>query len=110
MKRATVRPVSSGSVRQPGRLLGPRQLEVVRRHTASPAEWLSRVRLNPAASCHDALWPESVGRSAPRHRGREFVDGEAAHTRSKRYTHPQRLRDVTRGSVEPGRDIETTVR
>jgi hypothetical protein len=87
MKRATVRPVSSGSVRQPGRLLGPRQLEVVRRHTASPAEWLSRVRLNPAASCHDALWPESVGRPAPRHRGANSSTArQHTHVRSDTHT------------------------
>jgi hypothetical protein len=56
MKRARVRPVSSGSVRQPGRLLGARQLEeVVRRHAASPAEWLSRVRLNP-----EGRWYEQI--------------------------------------------------
>jgi len=58
MKRARVRPVSSGSVPSPDGCWGARQLEeVVRRHAASPAEWLSRVRLNP-----ESCWPDATGR------------------------------------------------
>ena len=56
MKSTRVRPVSSGSVRQPGRLPGAQQLEeVVRRHAASPAEWLSRVRLNPEGRWYERI-------------------------------------------------------
>jgi hypothetical protein len=48
--RTMIRPPSAAIV-QPGRLLGAGQLaEVVRRHAASPAEWLTRVRLNPCAT------------------------------------------------------------
>jgi predicted metal-dependent enzyme (double-stranded beta helix superfamily) len=51
-----MRPPSSGGVRQPGRLLGARQLEeVVRRHAASPAEWLSRVRLSPEGRWYERI-------------------------------------------------------
>jgi predicted metal-dependent enzyme (double-stranded beta helix superfamily) len=56
MKSTRIRVVSSGSARQPGRLLGARQLEeVVRRHAASPAEWLSRVRLNPEGRWYERI-------------------------------------------------------
>ncbi|MDQ2815137.1 MAG: cysteine dioxygenase [Actinomycetota bacterium] len=49
------RSVSPGSV-QPGRLLGARQLtDVVQRLAASPAQWLTRVRLNP-----DGRWYERI--------------------------------------------------
>jgi predicted metal-dependent enzyme (double-stranded beta helix superfamily) len=41
---------------QPGRLLGARQLaDVVRRLAASPAEWLTRVRLNPAGRWYERI-------------------------------------------------------
>jgi hypothetical protein len=55
-----IRPVSSGGVPEPGRLLGrllgARQLEeVVRRHAASPAEWLSRVRLSPEGRWYERI-------------------------------------------------------
>ena len=48
------RPTSPASV-QPG-LLGARQLgDVVRRLAANPAEWLSRVRLNPAGRWYERI-------------------------------------------------------
>jgi predicted metal-dependent enzyme (double-stranded beta helix superfamily) len=51
----TIRPVSSASV-QPGQLLGARQLaDVVRRLAASPTEWLTRVRLNPAGRWYERI-------------------------------------------------------
>jgi hypothetical protein len=51
----TIRPISSASV-QPGQFLGARQLaDVVRRLAASPAEWLTRVRLNPAGRWYERI-------------------------------------------------------
>jgi len=50
-----IRPTSPASV-QPGRLLGARQLAgVVRRLAASPADWLARVRLNPAGRWYERI-------------------------------------------------------
>ena len=50
-----MRPTSPASV-QPGRLLGARQLaDVVQRLAASPAEWLTRVRLNPAGRWYERI-------------------------------------------------------
>ena len=50
-----IRSTSPVSV-QPGRLLGARQLaDVVRRVAASPAEWLTRVRLNPASRWYEQI-------------------------------------------------------
>ena len=41
---------------QPGRLLGARQLgDVVRRLAASPADWLTRVRLNPEGRWYERI-------------------------------------------------------
>ena len=49
------RSTSPVSVR-PGQLLGARQLaDVVRRLAASPAEWLTRVRLNPAGRWYERI-------------------------------------------------------
>jgi Cysteine dioxygenase type I len=49
-----IRPTSPATV--PGRLLGARQLgDVVRRVAASPAEWLTRVRLNPAGRWYERI-------------------------------------------------------
>jgi predicted metal-dependent enzyme (double-stranded beta helix superfamily) len=43
-------------VQQPGRLLGARQLaELVRRVATSQAEWLTRVRLNPAGRWYERI-------------------------------------------------------
>jgi len=56
------RSTSPASV-QPGRLLGARQLaDVVRRLAASPAEWLTRVRLNPAGRWYERIqfYKESI--------------------------------------------------
>ena len=51
----TIRPASTASV-QPGRLLGARQLaDLVLRLAASPAEWLTRVRLNPASRWYERI-------------------------------------------------------
>jgi predicted metal-dependent enzyme (double-stranded beta helix superfamily) len=51
----TIHPTSPVSV-QPGQLLGARQLaDVVRRLAASPAEWLTRVRLNPAGRWYERI-------------------------------------------------------
>jgi hypothetical protein len=51
----TIRPISSASV-QPGQLLGARQLaDVVRRLAKSPADWLARVRLNPAGRWYERI-------------------------------------------------------
>ena len=51
----TIRPTSPASV-QPGRLLGPRQLaDVAVRLAASPANWLARVRLNPAGRWYERI-------------------------------------------------------
>ncbi len=51
----TIRPTSPASV-QPGQLLGARQLaDVVRRLAASPAEWVTRVRLNPAHRWYERI-------------------------------------------------------
>jgi predicted metal-dependent enzyme (double-stranded beta helix superfamily) len=51
----TIRPVSPASV-QPGALLGARQLaDVVRRLAASPAEWVTRVRLNTAGRWYERI-------------------------------------------------------
>jgi predicted metal-dependent enzyme (double-stranded beta helix superfamily) len=51
----TIRSTSSTSV-QPGQLLSARQLaDVVRRLAASPAEWTTRVRLNPAGRWYEQL-------------------------------------------------------
>ena len=42
--------------RRPGQLLGARQLgDVVRRVAASPADWLTRVRLNPAGRWYERV-------------------------------------------------------
>jgi predicted metal-dependent enzyme (double-stranded beta helix superfamily) len=50
-----IQPMSSVSV-QPGPLLGARQLaDVVRQMAASPAEWLNRVRLNPAGRWYERI-------------------------------------------------------
>ena len=50
-----IRPASAATV-PPGRLLGARQLaDVVRRLAASPAEWLTRVRLNPAGRWYERI-------------------------------------------------------
>src|ERR1700733_13395972 len=49
-----IRPTSTATV--PGRLLGARQLaDVVRRLAANPAEWLTRVRLNPAGPWYEPI-------------------------------------------------------
>src|SRR5271166_4702414 len=51
----TIRPTSPAHM-QPGRLLGARQLAGVGRHlAASPAEWLTRVRLNPAGRWYERI-------------------------------------------------------
>jgi predicted metal-dependent enzyme (double-stranded beta helix superfamily) len=51
----TFQPMSSASVRS-GRLLGARQLaDVVRRLAANPAEWLTRVRLNPEGRWYERI-------------------------------------------------------
>jgi len=51
----TIRSTTSPSV-QPGQLLGARQLaDVVRRLAASPAEWTTRVRLNPAGRWYERI-------------------------------------------------------
>jgi len=50
-----IRPTSPASV-QPGRLLGPWQLaDVVQRLAASPADWIARVRLNPAGRWYERI-------------------------------------------------------
>ena len=50
-----IRSTSPAAV-QPGQLLGARQLgEVVRRLAGSPAEWLTRVRLNPAGRWYERI-------------------------------------------------------
>ncbi len=50
-----IRSTSPASV-QPGRLLGARQLAgVVRRLAATPADWLPRVRLNPAGRWYERI-------------------------------------------------------
>ena len=50
-----IRPTSPATV-PPGRLLGARQLgDVVRRLAASPAEWLTRVRLNPTGRWYEQI-------------------------------------------------------
>jgi predicted metal-dependent enzyme (double-stranded beta helix superfamily) len=50
-----IRPTPSASL-QPGRLLGARQLaDVVRRLAASPAEWPTGVRLNPASRWYERI-------------------------------------------------------
>src|SRR5271155_2609919 len=49
-----IRSASAATV--PGQLLGARQLaDVVRRLAASPAEWLTRVRLNPAGRWYERI-------------------------------------------------------
>jgi len=51
----TIRPAFPVSV-PPGRLLGARQLaDIVRRLAASPADWLGRVRLNPAGRWYERI-------------------------------------------------------
>jgi predicted metal-dependent enzyme (double-stranded beta helix superfamily) len=51
----TIRPASPASV-QPGLLLGARQLaDVVRRLAASPADWVTRVRLNTAGRWYERI-------------------------------------------------------
>jgi hypothetical protein len=51
MSTTTIRSASGA-----GRLLGARQLaDVVRREAGRPAEWLTRVRLNPAGRWYDQL-------------------------------------------------------
>ena len=53
--RTMIRSASSASV-QPGRLLGARQLaDVVLRLAASPADWIARVRLNPAGRGYERI-------------------------------------------------------
>ena len=48
-------PTAPASV-QPGRLLGARQLaDVVQRLAASPADWIARVRLNPAGRWYERI-------------------------------------------------------
>lgn len=50
-----IRPTPSASV-QAGRLLGPRQLaDLVRRLAASPADWITRVRLNAAGRWYERI-------------------------------------------------------
>jgi hypothetical protein len=50
-----IRPTSAATG-QPGRLLGARQLaDVVRRLAASPAEWLTQVRLNPVGRWYERI-------------------------------------------------------
>ena len=50
-----IRPTSPASV-QPGRLLGARQLaDVVQRLAANPADWIARVRLNPAGRWYERI-------------------------------------------------------
>ncbi len=50
-----VRATSPAGLR-PGRLLGARQLaDVVRRLAANPADWLTRVRLNPAGRWYERI-------------------------------------------------------
>ena len=50
-----IRPTAPAAA-QPGRLLGARELaDVVRRLAASPAEWLTRVRLNPAGRWYERI-------------------------------------------------------
>jgi len=50
-----IRPTSPATV-PPGRLVGARQLaDVVRRLAASPSEWLTRVRLNPAGRWYERI-------------------------------------------------------
>ena len=63
-----IRPTFPATV--PGQLLGARQLaDVVRRVAASPAEWLTRVRLNPAGRWYErirvAYPPSSFGTVFP---------------------------------------------
>jgi predicted metal-dependent enzyme (double-stranded beta helix superfamily) len=51
----TIRPAAPESL-QPGRLLSARQLTaLVLRLAASPAEWLARVRLNPASRWYERI-------------------------------------------------------
>jgi predicted metal-dependent enzyme (double-stranded beta helix superfamily) len=51
----TTRPTSPASM-QPGQLLGARQLvDVVRRLAASPADWVTRVRLNTAGRWYERI-------------------------------------------------------
>jgi predicted metal-dependent enzyme (double-stranded beta helix superfamily) len=51
----TIRPTSPATV-QPGRLLGARQLaDVVLRLAASSADWIARVRLNPAGRWYERI-------------------------------------------------------
>lgn len=53
-------PISPASV-QPGPLLGARQLaDVVRRMAASPADWLTRVRLNPAGRWYERIHLDDI--------------------------------------------------
>jgi hypothetical protein len=50
-----IRPTSPIGV-QPGRLLGARQLaDVVQDLAASPADWIARVRLNPAGRWYERI-------------------------------------------------------
>ena len=50
-----IRATSPASL-QPGGLLGPRQLaDVVQRLAASPADWIARVRLNPAGRWYERI-------------------------------------------------------
>src|ERR1700683_3316820 len=50
-----IRATSPASV-QPGRLLGARQLaDVVQRLAANPADWIARVRLNPAGRWYERI-------------------------------------------------------
>jgi len=53
---STATRAASAAGPRPGQLLGARQLaEVVRRLAASPAEWLTRVRLNPAGRWYERI-------------------------------------------------------
>jgi predicted metal-dependent enzyme (double-stranded beta helix superfamily) len=53
---STATRAASAAGPRPGRLLGARQLaDVVRRLAASPAEWLPRVRLNPAGRWYERI-------------------------------------------------------
>ena len=50
-----IRPMALATI-PPGRLLGARQLgDLVRRVAASPAEWLTRVRLNPVGRWYERI-------------------------------------------------------
>ena len=53
---STMTRLTSPASVQPGRLLGARQLaDVVQRLAASPADWIARVRLNPAGRWYERI-------------------------------------------------------